>query len=102
SPDVRAAAQEFVTAAASGSPVDACTLLAPRVGDAVGPAGCEPILATVPHAPISSASVWGEEAQARSAADTLFLHEFPDGWRITGAGCHQRNKQVYDCTVGGR
>jgi hypothetical protein len=49
-----------------------------------------------------SVSAWGDEAQARSTADTLFLHDFPDGWRVTGAGCHPRNEQVYDCTVGGR
>ena len=43
-----------------------------------------------------------EYTQARSTTDTLFLHDFPDGWRVTGAGCHPRNDQVYDCTVGGR
>ncbi|QRP50721.1 hypothetical protein I6J71_11590 [Amycolatopsis sp. FDAARGOS 1241] len=102
SPDAQAAAQAFVTAAATGASVEACALLAPRARDGLGPAGCPPMLATVPRAPVVSASVWGGEAQARSDADTLFLHQFPEGWRITGAGCHPRNEQVYDCTVGGR
>ncbi|MEV6905099.1 hypothetical protein [Amycolatopsis sp. NPDC051372] len=101
-PEAQATAQGFVTAAATGTAVEACALLAPRARDALGPAGCQPVLAEVPHAPVVSASVWGDEAQARSAADTLFLHEFPDGWRVTGAGCHLRNEQVYDCAVGGR
>ncbi|MEU4673989.1 hypothetical protein AB0F91_40040 [Amycolatopsis sp. NPDC023774] len=101
-PDAQVTAQGFVTAAATGAAVEACALLAPRARDALGPAGCSPVLPEVPHAPVVSASVWGDEAQARSAADTLFLHEFPDGWRITGAGCHLRNEQVYDCAIGGR
>ncbi|MGW4487391.1 hypothetical protein ACWEOE_26530 [Amycolatopsis sp. NPDC004368] len=101
-PEAQATAQRFVTAAATGSAVEACALLAPRAHDALGPGGCRRALAAVPRAPVLSASVWGDEAQARSDADTLFLHEFADGWRITGAGCHQRNEQVYDCAVGGR
>jgi hypothetical protein len=101
-PDAEAAARHFVTAAAAGSGTETCALLAPRARDALGPAGCGPVLAELPHAPVVSVSAWGDEAQARSTADTLFLHDFPDGWRVTGAGCHPRNEQVYDCTVGGR
>ncbi|WP_255637950.1 hypothetical protein [Amycolatopsis sp. DSM 110486] len=101
-PGAQIAAQAFVTAAATGAAVEACALLAPRARDTLGPAECPPVLPEVPRAPVVSASVWGDEAQARSAADTLFLHEFPDGWRITGAGCHLRNEQVYDCAIGGR
>lgn len=101
-PDAEAAARRFVTAAERGAADEVCALLAPRARDAVGPQGCGPVLAAFPHAPIESAAAWGDEAQARSAADTLFLHDFPDGWRVTGAGCHPRNDQVYDCSVGGR
>ena len=101
-PDAQAAAQHFVAAAAAGSDTEVCALLAPRARDALGPAGCRPVPAALPHAPVVSVSAWGDEAQARSTADTLFLHDFPDGWRVTGAGCRPRNEQVYDCAVGGR
>lgn len=101
-PDAEAAAQHFVAAAAAGSDGETCALLAPRARDALGSDGCRPVLARLPHAPVVAVSAWGDEAQAHSAGDTLFLHDFPDGWRVTGAGCHPRNEQVYDCTVGGR
>jgi hypothetical protein len=97
------AAQRFEAAVADGGGT-ACALLAPRARDGLGPVGCgtgSPV-AALPRAQVASTVVWGDEAQARSTADTLFLHEFPDGWRITGAGCHPRNEQVYDCAVGGR
>ncbi|MEV6639027.1 hypothetical protein [Amycolatopsis sp. NPDC051371] len=97
------AAQRFEAAVADGGG-PACALLAPRARDGLGPVGCgtgSPV-ATLPHAPVGSIVVWGDEAQARSTSDTLFLHDFPDGWRVTGAGCRPRNQQVYDCAVGGR
>jgi hypothetical protein len=97
------AAQRFEAALAGGG-APACALLAPRARDGLGPAGCgtgSPV-AALPRVPVASTVVWGDEAQARTPADTLFLHDFPDGWRVTGAGCHPRNEQVYDCAVGGR
>jgi hypothetical protein len=97
------AAQRFV-AAVTDEGMSACELLAPRARDDLGPAGCGPgsPVARLPHAAVGSTVVWGDEAQARSSADTLFLHDFADGWRVTGAGCRPRNEQVYDCMVGGR
>ncbi|WP_439380907.1 hypothetical protein [Amycolatopsis lexingtonensis] len=103
-PDAAEAAGKFVSAVAHHDGAAACVLLSPRARDGLGPVGCgagSPV-ARLPQAGVGSTVVWGDEAQARSAADTLFLHDFPDGWRITGAGCHPRNEQVYDCAVGGR
>jgi hypothetical protein len=75
-----------------------------RASDGLGPAGCGPgsPVGQVPHDTVTETVVWGDEAQARSEADTLFLHDFTDGWRVTGAGCRPRHEQVYDCAVGGR
>jgi hypothetical protein len=97
------AAQKFITAVAGGG-TSACALLAPRARDGLGAVGCGPgsPVGQVPRGEVTATVVWGDEAQARSAVDTLFLHEFPDGWRVTGAGCRLRNEQVYDCLVGGR
>ena len=99
----RSAAQAFVNGL-SGPPAGVCAMLAPRAVDALGPSGCGPgtAVASLPREPVESVSVWGDEAQARTRADTLFLHDFSTGWRVTGAGCHPRNEQVYDCSVGGR
>jgi len=101
--DARSAAQAFVNSL-SGPPAGVCAMLSPRAVDALGPSGCGPgtAVAALPREPVESVSVWGEEAQAHTRGDTLFLHDFSTGWRITGAGCHPRNEQVYDCSVGGR
>ncbi|MEV6149832.1 DUF6766 family protein [Nonomuraea sp. NPDC052129] len=32
---------------------------------------------------LSLAQVWGDDAQVRLAGDTLFLHHYQDGWRVT-------------------
>ncbi|WP_037306219.1 hypothetical protein [Amycolatopsis orientalis] len=100
---VKEATGRFLGALASGDHRSACALLAPRVRDSWGPDGSERGLAAaaVPGGTPGTASVWSEEAQVKTGGDTLFLHEFSTGWLITGAGCHLRNEQVYDCAVGG-
>jgi hypothetical protein len=55
----------------------------------------------LPRDPVGTVEVWSDEAQVKTAADTVFLHEFSTGWQITGAGCRQENEQVYSCAVGG-
>ncbi|HWD02027.1 MAG TPA: hypothetical protein VG674_06165 [Amycolatopsis sp.] len=87
---VRDVAQRFIEA-------PTCALLAPRARDSATCSSLPPL----PRAPVGSVSSWGDEAQARTDRDVLFLHEFPSGWLITGAGCRPRNDQVYDCAVGG-
>jgi hypothetical protein len=103
----RETAQRFVQAIASGSHGIAGELLAPRARDplastSAGDCAASPAVARLPRAPVGTLAMWGEEAQARTGRDTLFLHEFSTGWLVTGAGCRPRNEQVYDCSVGGR
>lgn len=100
---VKVTTERFLGALASGEHRSACALLAPRARESWAPQDCERGLAgaNVPGGVPESVSVWSEEAQVKTARDTLFLHESPTGWLITGAGCRHRNEQVYDCAVGG-
>ncbi|OXM55000.1 hypothetical protein [Amycolatopsis alba] len=100
---VKEAAGRFIGAVASGGQRSACALLAPRTRESWRPEICEHGLATakIPVGASETVSVWSEEAQVKTARDTLFLHESSTGWLITDAGCHHRNEQVYDCAVGG-
>jgi hypothetical protein len=102
---VRVAAQRFLDAVRAGDTAAACGDLAPRARDSLtrGDGTCESTLPSVklPHDPVGTVAVWSDEAQVKTAGDTVFLHEFSTGWQITGAGCRPENEQVYSCAVGG-
>jgi hypothetical protein len=100
-------AARFETAVATQDGSAACSLLAPeavrRVND-LRPEGCAqavPKLSLPASTASDNAQVWGDTAQVRASADTLFLRRFPDGWRIIGAGCRPRGERPYECTVDG-
>lgn len=104
-PDV--VVHRFADAIGSGDAAAACALLAPRAKDGLVATTTHPCAEALtalrlPHAAPDTPSVWSTEAQVKTADDTVFLHEFSAGWLITGAGCHLRDEQVYDCLVGGR
>jgi hypothetical protein len=42
----------------------------------------------------------GPEHRA-AIADTVFLAEFPDGWKVVAAACTPRDRLPYDCQVEG-
>jgi hypothetical protein len=96
----------FETALADHDGPAACALLAAeavrRLQD-LRPEGCVQALPTLtlPASPPSSAQVWADTAQVRTATDTVFLRRFPDGWRIIGAGCTPRDERPYQCKVDG-
>ncbi|OXM50215.1 hypothetical protein CFP71_28910 [Amycolatopsis thailandensis] len=100
---VKEAAGRFLGAVASGDHRAACALLAPRAQETWAPESCERGLAAakIPDGAPETVSVWSSEAQVKTTGDTLFLHESSTGWLVTGAGCHHRNEQVYDCVAGG-
>jgi hypothetical protein len=99
-----AAAVAFVRA----EPPQACALLAPDTEDAVAKhAGrpCPQAIAEL-HLPTASAvrqvEVAGESAQVRLEAQVVFLAHFPEGWRVTAAGCVRDDPDPatpYDCEV---
>jgi outer membrane murein-binding lipoprotein Lpp len=45
--------------------------------------------------------VYGTTAQVRYDEDVVFLAEFPDGWKVTAAGCSAEAGAPYDCQVQG-
>ncbi|MER5550483.1 hypothetical protein ABT001_02135 [Streptomyces sp. NPDC002793] len=52
--------------------------------------------------PVRDVDVYGRQARAVLAADTLFLSEFPDGWKVVAAGCRpDRPGRPYRCAVKG-
>jgi hypothetical protein len=100
-----AAAQSFERAA-SADPAQACALLAPKTRqdlEADGP--CAKVLPEqdLPHATaVRRTQVYGTDAITELSGDTLFLALFPDGWRVTAAGCKPDGAgRPYDCIVKG-
>ncbi|WP_247195694.1 hypothetical protein [Streptomyces sp. GESEQ-35] len=105
--DASAAAAAFEKALAGGDRAAQCSALAPQTRaevedseeetcvDAVGaqdlPAG----------GPVSGVDVYGRQARVVLASDTLFLAQFPGGWKIVAAGCRPRPGQPYQCSVKG-
>jgi hypothetical protein len=51
--------------------------------------------------PVRGVDVYGRQARAVLASDTLFLSEFEDGWKVVAAGCRARPGQPYQCAVKG-
>lgn len=45
--------------------------------------------------------VYGTAAQVRYDEDVVFLGDFPDGWKVTAAGCSPQAGAPYDCQVKG-
>lgn len=85
----------------------ACSLLAPEtlkvLEESEGP--CAAALAEELESasgPAESTEVYGKDAVVRLSTDTIFLARFPDGWRVTAAGCtREQDGRPYDCKVKG-
>lgn len=103
-----AAAASFERSLAHGDRAAVCAVLAPETlgeveetekkacGEAIGtqelPAG----------GAVRAVDVYGHQARAVLAADTLFLSQFPDGWKVVAAGCHPSGPgRPYQCSVKG-
>ncbi|MGW1024473.1 hypothetical protein ACWD4J_12305 [Streptomyces sp. NPDC002577] len=50
---------------------------------------------------VQSVDVAGRQARVVFPADTLFLSEFPGGWKIVAAGCTPRTQRPYQCRLKG-
>lgn len=102
--DASGAAVAFVRA----GPAQACELLAPNTADAVGSdadTDCATRMSQLDlprSADVRRVEVAGESAQIQFADQVVFLARFPDGWRVTAAGCvrHDTDPAVpYECEV---
>jgi len=102
--EAAAAALQFVQA----SPVQACQLLAPdtleELSDEAG-TSCALALAELNlprRGSVQSVEVAGESAQVKLDDQVIFLARFPEGWRVTAAGCRRTDADPstsYDCEV---
>lgn len=101
---VAAVAGQFGSAVGRHDGAAACALLtndARRDTESFG-RDCPGQLATLSDPGlVQQVEVWGETAQVRMAGDTLFLLRFPDGWRVSGAGCTPQGDAPYRCEVKG-
>jgi hypothetical protein len=100
-------ANEFVQALADGQPGDACDLLAPQTRSELEQSTRTPCAQALAGKDIPAAGApvaterFGNQAQVRFDADTIFLAEFSDGWRVVAAGCKSREPLPYDCVLKG-
>lgn len=92
-------ARAFVTAVGDGDRTAACALLAPRTAERIDP--CDQGIAelALPAGQVRDTRLWGDRAQVRTSADTLFLVELDDGWRVVAAGCVRAGEGRYDCQL---
>jgi hypothetical protein len=104
--DARLVARSFADAVRRQDGAAACALLSERARESVESSGgtCADEL---PRRELrvgspGAATVWGDAAQVHAPPETLFLGEYADGWRVTGAGCRPRGEELpYQCAVGG-
>jgi hypothetical protein len=102
--EVESAARAF---AGAQDPAARCELLAPATLTALveeESSPCEEAIGTVEigSGDVLSVEVWGEEAQATLADDTLFLTRTSSGWRVMAAACTpQGAEQPYECQLEG-
>jgi hypothetical protein len=107
--EARGAAREWLAAVAADDPAALCRLLTPAAAESVatGADSCEQAVGDLdlpggsPDADGAAVELWSDEAQVRTAADTLFLVRLSGGWRVNGAGCTARADRPYDCDVAG-
>jgi hypothetical protein len=115
-------AADFHAAVSSEEGAGACALLAPETRSELEQSAqrrCDQaVLAeSIPDVgTVADSKMFGGKAQVRFAgtrvgrpdaadraaiADTVFLAEFPDGWKVVAAACTPRDRLPYDCQVEG-
>ncbi|MFJ6723031.1 hypothetical protein [Streptomyces sp. NPDC091259] len=105
--DARQAAAGFERALGTGDFAGACARLAPQtrqeVEDSEGKRCADAVrgLALPAAGDLVRVRVYGRQAQASGAGDTLFLSQFDHGWKVVAAGCRPRQGQPYQCTLKG-
>lgn len=99
----RGVAERFLGAVSSGDGAAACGLLAPQAVRRIESDQGDCVQALVgmglPGGQVRGVSAWGDAAQVRTTADTLFLRELDSGWRVTAAGCQPQGEAPYECVV---
>lgn len=101
-----AAARGFERALMASDSVRMCDALAPATREeleAEAPCGRALAALRLPPAagPAQRVDVYGSQARVVFARDSVFLASFPDGWRVTAAGCTPRPGRPYRCELKG-
>lgn len=84
-----------------------CSELAPGTRDELEQSAELPCARALPDAGLPTAAgvrhvdVYGRQARVVADGDTLFLSSFPDGWKVTAAGCTARPEKPYQCLIKG-
>lgn len=97
-------AERFQAALAAHQEDAACALLAKQTAEKLPDPGqtCAEALRDLKlgaAGPVAAVRVWGDDAQVRLSGDTLFLHRYSGGWRVTAASCRPQGDRPYDCEV---
>jgi hypothetical protein len=85
----------------------ACSLLSPETVHAVAGAAGKPCPRAIVAEHLGGTGspvridAYGQSARVVFADDVVFLADFPQGWRLTAAGCTPRGARPYDCLVKG-
>jgi uncharacterized protein YceK len=102
------AVERFEAALRSGQAERACAVLAPGTVEELEDSAKMACPAALSEAEVPAGGaaervdVYGRQARVVLRHDTLFLSTFPDGWRITAAGCEPRTGGLpYTCEVKG-
>ncbi|MFJ6385084.1 hypothetical protein ACIQI7_34405 [Kitasatospora sp. NPDC092039] len=102
-----AVAAGFEDAAGRSDAAALCGTLAPATREELEDQekkDCEPALAGVDlpaGGPVRRVDVFGRQARVVLEGDTLFLSAFPEGWKVTAAGCTPRDRRPYQCEIKG-
>ncbi|MFF5482134.1 hypothetical protein ACFY5C_33115 [Streptomyces sp. NPDC012935] len=105
--DVRNATAAFQAALGAQAYDRACALLAPGTLEELEQSAGSPCAQALrakrptPGSAVRRTDVYGNQARAVLAADTLFLSHFAAGWRVVAAGCEQRPQEPYQCRIKG-
>ena len=100
-------AQQFYAALADRDGAAACRKLAPETLSELEESAAKPCPEAVLEERLpdvgepSVVHVFGTMAQVRYAGESAFLSRFPDGWRVTAAGCLPQPPGPYECRVEG-
>ncbi|MFI5683146.1 hypothetical protein [Streptomyces sp. NPDC051636] len=103
--DVRDTAVAFEKALSDGAYDRMCTVLSPGTVEEVQQSAhstCAKALSQESLSPggaLRLVDVYGDQARAVLARDTLFLSRFTAGWKVVAAGCEQRPSQPYQCQI---
>lgn len=85
----------------------ACSLLSPETVHAVAQSAGKPCPQAILEEHLGGTGspvrvdAYGQNARVVFGDDVVFLADFPQGWRLTAAGCTPRGDRPYDCLVKG-